>query len=149
MSSWLVYAPGVSEHIEAASKQQDSDASTRAEPAPASAASLRTDFELARQEIRHLRRDRDDLRRQLRGSLDHQLTELSTAPLIERITALSAELTREHAANRELAAQVATSKATSTAPRRALRQMIRTPLPNLALPHDPACPRSPLRRPLA
>jgi outer membrane protein TolC len=50
-----------------------------------SAASLRTDLELARQEIRDLRAERDKLRETIRRQLGQQLDTISTKDLTTRI----------------------------------------------------------------
>ena len=63
VSTWLTYAPGIREHIEAARTRQ-----THPAVAPPAAgqrpdpAALRTEVDLARHEIRQLREERDRLR---------------------------------------------------------------------------------------
>jgi hypothetical protein len=70
VSTWLAYAPGVREQIERAITQHSSNAK---QPAPTeSAVAVRTDLELARQEIRGLRSERDDLRKHLQDTLGRQ-----------------------------------------------------------------------------
>ena len=134
VSTWLVYAPGVREHVDAAMTRQGSE--VRPCPTPASAASLRTDLELARREIGDLRRERDDLRRRLRGSLDEQLTALSTEPLLERLNALAADLARERATNRDLTAHASALRDDLDASRRALRHMIKETAAGPARPNQ-------------
>ena len=68
VSTWLVYAEGVREHIEAVRRARPAASPaprTAIPPArgePATQASLRTDLALAREEIRRLRAERDKLR---------------------------------------------------------------------------------------
>jgi hypothetical protein len=84
VSTWLAYAPGVREQIERAITRQASNAKR---PAPTeSAMAVRTDLELARQEIRRLRSERDDLHKHLQETLGRQLSNLTSAPLVERIS---------------------------------------------------------------
>ena len=123
VSTWLAYAPGVREQIEGAIAQQ---ASNDKQPAPTeSVLGVRTDLELARQEIRRLRSERDDLRKHLQDTLGRQLTNMTTAPLVERIVALSQELTQTRQANLELISQVGGLQDDLDGTRRALRQMIK------------------------
>jgi hypothetical protein len=69
VSTWLVYADGVRHHIEAAMRGQTVQPTTDEQVSrPASPASLRTDLELAREEIRSLRAERDKLRQAARLS---------------------------------------------------------------------------------
>ena len=123
VSTWLTYAPGVREQINTAIAQQAGDNSSPS--APESTAAVRTDLELARQDIRRLRTERDELRRHLQGTLGLQLTNLSTAPLVDRIAALSQELTQARQANRDLTDQVTELRDDLDAARRALRQMMK------------------------
>jgi uncharacterized protein DUF6262 len=68
VSTWLVYADGVREHVEAARRRQAEHGNAprpAAPPArgePVTRASLRTDLAVARDEIRRLRAERDKLR---------------------------------------------------------------------------------------
>jgi hypothetical protein len=133
VSTWLVYAEGVREHIEAAVKRQTAQpiADQRARLSP-SAASLRVDVELARQEIRDLRTERDKLRDGLRLQLGNRLEALTAKDLIARID----ELTRhdQHLAdqaqqatahNDVLQARVVELETDLAAARTSLRRMIR------------------------
>jgi septal ring factor EnvC (AmiA/AmiB activator) len=93
-----------------------------------SAASLRTDLELARQEIRDLRAERDKLRETIRRQLDT----ISTKDLTTRIGELTRhnqQLTGQasHAAadSQALRARVAELEADLAAARTSLRRMIR------------------------
>jgi chromosome segregation ATPase len=123
VSTWLAYAPGVREQVDTAITQQTSDDKRQA-PNESSRA-LRTDLELARQEIRRLRGERDELRRHLQSTLGQQLTNLTSAPLIERIATLSQELTQTRQANSNLTDEVTALQDDLDASRRALRQMMK------------------------
>jgi Family of unknown function (DUF6262) len=77
VSTWLVYADGVREHIERVITRQGAQpAAAQRTGQAASEASLRTDLELARAQIRQLRAERDELRDQVRTDLGHQLEHL-------------------------------------------------------------------------
>ena len=103
VSTWLVYADGVREHLEAAARRQ-----AEREPAPGPAspargepvtqASLRTDLAVARAEIRRLRTERDKLRARLRLQLGAEIEGPERAELIARVAGLEA-------ASRQLAAE--------------------------------------------
>ena len=123
VSTWLAYAPGVREQVDTAITQQTSDDKRQA-PNESNRA-LRTDLELARQEIRRLRGERDELRRHLQSTLGQQLTNLTSAPLIERIATLSQELTQTRQANSNLTDEVTALQDDLDASRRALRQMMK------------------------
>jgi hypothetical protein len=133
VSTWLVYAEGVREHVQAAIKRQAAQpvADHRAGLAP-SAASLRTDLELARQEIRDLRAERDKLRDGIRRQLGQQLDAISAKDLTTRI----GELTRHNqqladqasqavSDSQALRARIAELEADLAAARTSLRRMIR------------------------
>lgn len=99
VSTWLVYADGIREHIAAARDRHTirprSGHQTSNTPSPAG---LRTDLELARAEIVALRAERDQLRAAMRQQLGRELDALSSAGVADRIE----ELTRH---NRRLAEQ--------------------------------------------
>jgi chromosome segregation ATPase len=97
VSTWLVYAPGIREHIDAARTRHHRRPATEQRAAAQSglvpsAMSLRTDLELARAEITTLRTERDLLNLALRRRLGQDLDTLSTAELSTRV----AELTRHN-----------------------------------------------------
>lgn len=123
VSTWLTYAPGVREQIDTAIARHCGD--RQSVPATESATSLRTDLELARQEIRRLRRERDELRKHLQSTLGQQLSNLSTAPLVDRIAALSQELTQTRQANKDLTEEATRLGDDLDGARRALRQMMK------------------------
>jgi len=91
VSTWLVYADGVREHVQAAQCRQ-------AERGPVTQASLRTDLAVAREEIRRLRAERDKLRARLRLQLGAEIEGPDRAELIARVANLEA-------ASRQLAAE--------------------------------------------
>ncbi|MFK4226916.1 DUF6262 family protein [Streptomyces sp. NPDC019890] len=60
VSTWLVYAEGVREHVEAAIRQQEHEpVVARSDGCQASPASLKSDLLMAREEITALRQERD------------------------------------------------------------------------------------------
>ncbi len=82
--------------------------------------------------IRRLRAERDELRRHLQGALGKQLTNLSTAPLLDRIATLSQELTQARQADQY--DHVNDLRDDLDAARRALRQMIKNNAADAAEP---------------
>jgi chromosome segregation ATPase len=91
VSTWLVYAEGVREHIESAIQQQRSQPDDQRSDDPASIASLRTDLALARSEIARLRGDNDKLRRNAQRLLGQQLDQHDNGELLARVDSLVAE----------------------------------------------------------
>lgn len=133
VSTWLVYADGLREHVDSARQRQTAqpvhDQRTGLSP---SAASLRTDLELARQEIKNLRQERDELRRNLQKQLGRQLDQLTHRELVARID----ELTRHNqlldnnnrqltTANEQLQQRTTELEDDLAAARTSLRRMIR------------------------
>ncbi|MFJ9551953.1 DUF6262 family protein [Streptomyces erythrochromogenes] len=89
VSTWLTYTEGIREHIEAAQQRQQPNAP---HPAPARGnpdATLRTELDLARHEIRTLREERQQLRYALQHQLGQQLDALSTTALTDRVDELT------------------------------------------------------------
>lgn len=102
VSTWLVYAPGIREHIDAARARQANDC-TDPMPTPSgkhttTPASLRTDLAIARGQIKTLRAERDKLQQRLRLQLGAEIE----GPDRGRLTARVAEL---EAVNRRLVAE--------------------------------------------
>ena len=138
VSTWLVYADGIREHIQAARNRQ-----ARREPGPGKAAppgrgepagqaSLRTDLVAARDEISRLRAERDKLRARFRLQLGAEIEGPDRAELITRVASLEAA-SRQFAAERDARA-AETSHAQRrireledelTAARESLRRVIR------------------------
>ncbi|MGX1887425.1 DUF6262 family protein [Streptomyces sp. NPDC055287] len=133
VSNWLVYAEGVREHIEAVRARQAA-AARRASPrgAGASTAGLRTDLELARQEIRELRAERETLKGALRRQLGQQFDQVAAGDLVARIDELAGRV-QHLAAERDdlkrerdgLAAQLEETEEDLAAARTSLREMMR------------------------
>jgi hypothetical protein len=103
VSTWLVYAAGIREHLHAAQQRQAERTQTpqtlppRDRPA-ATPDSLRTDLAIARQEIRRLRAEHDQLRARLRLHLGAEIEGPDRAELITRVATLET-------VNRQLAAE--------------------------------------------
>ncbi|MFF3958444.1 hypothetical protein ACFYY1_35300 [Streptomyces sp. NPDC001890] len=129
MSTWLVYAEGVREHIQAAiQRQEQAPVTAAAQGRRARPASLQSDLAMAREEIKELRTERDQLRAAMRQHLGHQLDQISNQKLTERITELTEanrKLEHEVAQLRPLADYVRELERDLTAARTGLRQMIR------------------------
>lgn len=96
VSTWLVYADGVREHIDAARQRQ---VEPRAEaptgqtpraPTPVTPASLSTDLAVAHDQVRRLRADNDKLRARLRLQLGAEIDGPDKAELIARVADLDA-----------------------------------------------------------
>ncbi len=88
VSTWLVYAQGVREHVETARRRQ---AAVPAVPkAQATPVGLRTDLALARVEIKRLRAERDKLQQRLRLQLGAEIDGPQRAELIARVADLQA-----------------------------------------------------------
>jgi chromosome segregation ATPase len=108
LSTWLAYADGIREHIEATPHRQ-----TDHEPGPSTAApprrgepvtqtSLRTNLTTARDETRQLRTEQDKLHAQLRLQLGTEIQEPDRAELTTRIATLETscrKLATEHDAH--------------------------------------------------
>ncbi|GAA3482094.1 hypothetical protein [Streptomyces yanii] len=62
VSTWLTYTDGIREHIQAARHRQTSATATPPAPRTPTTAGLLAELELARQEIKDLRQERDRLR---------------------------------------------------------------------------------------
>jgi chromosome segregation ATPase len=106
VSTWLVYADGVREHVQAARQRQTErghapgPAAPSARGEPVTQASLRTDLAVAQNEIRRLRAERDKLRGRLRLQLGAEIDGPDRADLIARVAALEAA-SRQFAAERD------------------------------------------------
>jgi Family of unknown function (DUF6262) len=139
VSNWLVYAEGVREHLDAARQRQAKHGTT---PLPATAsgtqtpvtpASLRTDLALAREQIRQLRTECDQLRARLRLQLGAEIEGPERAELITRVANLEA-VSRQLAAERDARTaeaglarrHVRELEDDLTAARQSLRQLIKS-----------------------
>ncbi|MEH0450082.1 MULTISPECIES: hypothetical protein [unclassified Streptomyces] len=130
-SNWLVYAEGVREHVQTAIQRQEQTAVTTAvQGRRAGPASLHADLAMAmaREEIKELRAERDQFRGAMRQQLGHQLDQISSRKLTERITELTEanrKLEHELAQLRPLIDHVQELERDLAATRTSLRQMIR------------------------
>jgi hypothetical protein len=104
VSTWLVYASGIREHIDAARHRQ---AHHGGAPAPTPSAkrtttsdSLRTDLAIAREQIKTLRAERDKLQQRLRLQLGAELEAPDRADLTARVADLEA-INRQLVAERD------------------------------------------------
>lgn len=89
VSTWLVYADGLRDHLDAARQRQaDRPPSTAENPAPVTPDSVHTDLAIATAEIRRLRADNDKLRNRLRLQLGAEIEGPERAQLIERVATL-------------------------------------------------------------
>lgn len=105
VSTWLVYAEGIREHIEQARKTQSrTKAREKTSGSRASAASLATDLGLARAELAAVRQERDRLKDAVQRHLGQQLDQAGAKDLAARITELQA-------ANKDLQDRLAASEA--------------------------------------
>jgi hypothetical protein len=104
VSTWLVYADGVREHLDAARHRQARPSAIQARPAaggaPPTPASLRTDLALAREEIHRLRTEHSKLRDRLRLRLGAEIDGPDPAALITRVADLET-LARKLTAERD------------------------------------------------
>ncbi|MGH3278289.1 MAG: DUF6262 family protein [Trebonia sp.] len=108
VSNWLVYAEGAREHIEAARKGQAGHKSRSQQAgATASAASLATDLEITRAELRRTRDERDRLKAKVQRGLGHQVTQAGTAELATRIRDLTARIESQDAELTQARAEIA------------------------------------------
>jgi hypothetical protein len=138
VSTWLVYADGIREHLDAARQRQTNHSGTPLPATPQGAqpsetpASLRTDLTIARAEIRRLRADHDKLRNRLRLHLGAEIEGPQRAELIARVATLEA-CNRQLVAERDARAAEAHTAQQSvqeledelTAARESLRRVIR------------------------
>ncbi len=136
VSTWLAYADGIREHVQAARHRQAGREPGPAAPPdrgePVTQASLRTDLAIARDEIRRLRTEHDKLRARLRLQLGAEIEGPDRAELIARVATLEAA-TRQLAAERDARAteashaqqRISELEDDLTAARESLRRAIR------------------------
>ncbi|MFB6819569.1 hypothetical protein ACFCV8_34060 [Streptomyces sp. NPDC056347] len=90
VSTWLVHAEGVREHIEAAIRQQEHEPVVAwSDGRQASPASLKSDLMMAREEITSFRQERDRLREAVRQQLGRQLDQVGSRQLTDRVAELA------------------------------------------------------------
>ena len=114
VSTWLVYAEGIREHVDAARQRQTDHETPRPCRFPdnqrATPDSARTDLAIARQQIARLRAERDKLAQRLRLQLGAEIEGPDRLHLITRVSDLET-------VNRRLVAErdaLATESATAT-----------------------------------
>ncbi|MFF0794469.1 DUF6262 family protein [Streptomyces spiralis] len=133
VSTWLVYAPGVREHVETARTQQARTAAGGGESLPpGSAMSTRTDLEVLRTDNQRLRGQVSELKEALQRQLGRQLDQLQATDLTDRIGELTAQnqelhsqLTQLQHEKQELERRLAETNDDLVAARASLRRMIR------------------------
>ena len=136
VSTWLVYAHGIREHIEAARQRHAAAALATTTPtgqAPATSAGLRADLAFARSQIKDLRTERDKLRSRLRLQLGAEIDGPLRAELITRVADLET-VNRQLVAERDARAADANHERHRaqeledelSAARESLRRMIRS-----------------------
>lgn len=132
VSTWLVYAEGIREHVAAARVRQTTQPSTDQRANTPSPAGLRTDLALARAEIASLRAELDQLRAAMRHQLGRDLDTLSSAGQSGRIEELTRHNQRLIERNQQLSTEIQAAQTQAhelendlTAARTSLRRMIR------------------------
>lgn len=134
VSTWLVYAPGVRQDVEAARTRQSThpDPPTRQRHGQNPGSASATDLALARAEIARLRAEHDEQRRQLALALGTRLDDMAKADLVTRLDELArhnAQLVAAVAQHRSddaaLKARVIELEDDLAAARTSLRRMIR------------------------
>lgn len=134
VSSWLVYAPGMRELIDATLDQQRKhpNAPSANPQAIAAPATLATDLAVARAEIQRLRTEQAQHQQQLRRALGVRLDNLAKADLAARVDELTranielaATLADSHTENKALHTRIIELEDDLAAVRTSLRRMIR------------------------
>jgi hypothetical protein len=121
VSTWLVYADGIREHLDAArGRQANNDAPVPATPQraqpPVTPTSLRTDLAIVRAEIHRLRSDQTKLHNRLRLHLGAEIEGPQRAELIARVAALETS-------NRQLVAERDARAAETHTTQRAIQEL--------------------------
>ncbi|KUN23994.1 hypothetical protein AQJ23_20555 [Streptomyces antibioticus] len=133
VSNWLVYSAGIREHIEKAREgQAAAKAREKTSGSRASAASLATDLELARAELKAVREERDHLKDAVQRHLGQQLHQTGAKELAARVNELQEtnkdlkkRLTDSEAECRGLRDALQEAQDDLIAAREALRNMMR------------------------
>jgi hypothetical protein len=147
VSTWLVYADGVREHIQSAMRQQAEEPIPTKNSGTIGAASLRTDLSLAREEIKRLRADNEKLRRNAQRLLGQQLDQVNVTELIARVDTLvnenrrlTGEIKQTSTENTALRSRLIELEEDVTAARTALRRMIREQTTDISAERNPSVP---------
>lgn len=129
VSSWLVYSPGIREHVESARRRHIA-ATTR--PDIVAPAGLRAELASSRSEIKNLRAERDKLAQRLRLQLGAEIDGPQRSEVIARLAELEtvnrrlvAERDARSSEERALERRVRELEDELTAARESLRRMIR------------------------
>nr|WTB31730.1 DUF6262 family protein [Streptomyces sp. NBC_00830] len=136
VSTWFVYnQPQVHQTVQdgiAAQREHVRQELPATEAQQVSAAGLRTDLALAREEIKDLKKERDRLRNRVRLSLGTELDEVNRNELIERVqqlaqrnTALGQKLSEAEAQIASLESRLSETEDELTAARVSLRRAMR------------------------
>lgn len=131
VSTWLVYAPGIREHIDQARTHQHRQPPSEPDGEPLTRG-LQTDLALARAEIKSLRAEREQHQHQLRLALGARMDNLAKTDLIARVdeltqanTELAASVAQHLSDNQTLRARITELEDDLAAARTSLRRMIR------------------------
>jgi Family of unknown function (DUF6262) len=145
VSTWLVYADGVREHIKTAMRRQAEESIPAKDSDTISAASLRTDLALAREEIKQVRADNDKLRRNAQRLLGQQLDQVNVGELIARADRLvnenrrlTDEIKQTSTENTALRSRLTELEEDVAAARTALRRMIREETTDISAERNPS-----------
>ncbi|MER6445475.1 DUF6262 family protein [Streptomyces venezuelae] len=127
VSNWLVYQDGVRAHIEAArAAGATRKAKGRKAGGQVSAASLATDLELAREQMRQVIEERDRLKAAVQRGLGQQIADGASEGLWTRIGELTEENQRQAAELKRLRDELQEAQDDRDAARSALRNTSRT-----------------------
>lgn len=131
VSTWLVYAPGIREHIDQARTHQHRPPPSEPDGDPLTRG-LHTDLALARAEIKSLRAEREQHQHQLRLALGARMDNLAKTDLVARVdeltqanTELTASVAQHVSDNQTLRARITELEDDLAAARTSLRRMIR------------------------
>ena len=129
VSTWLVYASGIREHIDQARTHQHRHPPSEPDGDPLNRG-MHTDLALARAEIKSLRAEREQ--HQLRLALSAQMDDLAKTDLVARVdeltqanTELAASVAQHLSDNQTLRARITELEDDLAAARTSLRRMIR------------------------
>ncbi|MEW2412618.1 DUF6262 family protein [Streptomyces sp. NPDC046866] len=126
VSNWLVYQDGVREHIDGARAAGETrKAKVRKAGAQASAASLATDLELARAQLRQVIEERDRLKAAVQRGLGQQIADGASESLRTRIGELTEENQRQAAELKRLRDELEEVEGDRDAARQRLRDTLR------------------------
>jgi hypothetical protein len=132
VSHWLVYAPGMREHIDSARHRQTRAAASDARAAVITPAGWKVEQQLLQQDNRRLREEADRLKTAVRRNLGQQLDRYGAAELgtrVDELTALNQRLQQDletaQALIADLTGQLNEAHDDLAAARTSIRQLIR------------------------